>query len=383
MSLRTIFYLTFTFLILSCQKKQVQDADLYMGAYRILDQTIPYPFFIEMKNDTVNYYNYLGEKVDSFQFTKDFEMEDTINLLNFPFKILYKEDQKLNIYPLKDSVQFPITETGQIYWKNRATFVKIEEERPFKKEDVKKLIQGNSYQSPSISYNPNDDLDVTKTINFSSDSLTTIMTYFYEGETVWQEIQTQKYHLFDLNGNIFISITEDISNPQHFLRLTQIDKNNLTIKYFINENEKTENYEKTEKFNVNNAIKYTNCFDGHQGEYYYQSIADSDVTYKKGNEYLVKKISANAPEDQGDGYIIVHFNVNCHGKVGVPGLQQMDKKYKPKKFSAPLIKHMLSQISKLDDWPRTETSYDFITYKDVHAFLMFKIENGKITDLCP
>ncbi|HLO56697.1 MAG TPA: hypothetical protein VK169_20545 [Saprospiraceae bacterium] len=383
MSLRALFCITSIFLIVSCQKKQVQDYDLYMGAYRILDQTIPYPYLIEKKNNTIYWYNHLGDKVDSVEYDKNFQMNDTINLSKFPFKILYKEDQKLNIYPINDSVQFPSTETGQIYWKNRATFVKIEEERPFKKEDVKKLIQGNSYQSPSISYNPNNDLDVTKTINFSSDSLTTILTYFYEGETVWQETQTQKYHLFDLNGNIFISITEDISNPQHFLRLTQIDKNNLTIKYYINENEQTENYEKTEKFNVNNAIKYSNCFDGHQGEYYYQSIANTDVTYKKGNEYLIKMIAANAPIDQGDGYIIAHFNANCHGKVGVPGLQQMDKKYKPKKFSAPLIKHMMAQISKLDDWPRTETSYDFITYKDVHAFLMFKIENGKITDLCP
>lgn len=368
---------------ISCQQKQVQDYDLYMGAYRILDQTIPYPFFIEKKNNTVSYYNYLGEKIDSITNIKDFSIDDTINLTQFPFKILYIEDQKLNIFPLKDSIQFPITETGQIYWKNRSTFVKIVKDSKLTKENIQNIILGNSFQSQTISHNPNDDLKVTKEINFSSDSLTTIMSYFYEGETVWQETQTQKYHLFDLNGNIFISTTEDVSNPQHFLHIADANKNSITIKYFINDKEQLETYQKSKKTKPQNAIRYQNCFDGHQGEYYYQSISNTDVTYRKGNEYLIKKIAANAPIDQGDGYIIVHFNVNCHGKVGVPGLQQMDKKFKSKKFSAPLIKHMLAEISKLDDWPSTETSYDFITYKDVHAFLMFKIENGKITDLCP
>ncbi|HMR88674.1 MAG TPA: hypothetical protein PKD51_10995 [Saprospiraceae bacterium] len=383
MSLRAIFCLTYFFFAISCQQKQVQDYDLYMGAYRILDQTIPYPFFIEKKNNTVSYYNYLGEKIDSITNIKDFSIDDTINLTQFPFKILYIEDQKLNIFPLKDSIQFPITETGQIYWKNRATFIKITEDSKLGKGNIQNIIQGNSFQSQTISHNPNDDLKVTKDITFSSDSLTTMMTYFYEGEPVWQETQTQKYHLFDLNGNIFISTTEDISNPQHFLHIADANKNSITIKYFINDKEQIETYQKSKKTEPQNAIGYKNCFDGHQGEYYYQSIADTEVTYRKGNEYLIKKIAANAPIDQGDGYIIVHFNVNCHGKVGVPGLQQMDKKFKSKKFSAPLIKHMLAEISKLDDWPSTETSYDFITYKDVHAFLMFKIENGKITDLCP
>ncbi len=368
---------------ISCQKPPIIDYELYMGTYRIIDQTIPYPYFIEKNQDMIFWYDYKGVKLDSTIHKDIFKRDDSIALSKNPFKILYADQGKLNIYPLNDSTHFPIHDGGQIQWKNRASFVKIVEGDVLKSVNIHHQLTNNTYCSTSKAYNPNDHLQVIKTFIFTADSLITVLSYSYENETVWSESHTQPYHIFDINGKVFISTTEDLSNPQGFYRVTQANKNKIELRYYIDEYEQIETYNHEKSLKKLDATSYKNCFDGHQGEYYYQSKADIDVTFKKGNEYLIKKISKNAPLDKGDGYIIVHFNINCHGQVGRPGLQQMDKQYKSTKFSLPLIKHIINQVSQLDEWPTTESGYDEISYKDVHSFLMFKIEKGKIIDLCP
>ena len=94
-------------------------------------------------------------------------------------------------------------------------------------------------------------------------------------------------------------------------------------------------------------------------------------------------MAQNAPTlSDENGYINVHFTINCEGKVGHIGLEQMDFKYQKTSFSYPLVNHIIGEVVKLREWPKIKP-LDGMEYKDVHAFLMFKIENGKINDLCP
>ncbi|WP_158608844.1 hypothetical protein [Paenimyroides viscosum] len=58
----------------------------------------------------------------------------------------------------------------------------------------------------------------------------------------------------------------------------------------------------------------------------------------------------------------------------------MDTSYQPANYNPDLIKHLINEIALLKDWP------DFVINShqyDIHAFLMFKIKDGKIVDLCP
>ena len=97
----------------------------------------------------------------------------------------------------------------------------------------------------------------------------------------------------------------------------------------------------------------------------------------------MNQIQKNAPESGSDnGYITVHFTINCHQNVGRFGLEQMNRKYQPAQFDAELIQYLVNFIAQLDEWENAD-KIDSGMYRDVHAFYMFKIENGKITDICP
>ena len=61
----------------------------------------------------------------------------------------------------------------------------------------------------------------------------------------------------------------------------------------------------------------------------------------------------------------------------------MDKSYQKRQFSLPLVSHILKEVMALTDWPDPVSDYKIFYYEDAHCFLMFKIENGKIVDLCP
>ena len=102
---------------------------------------------------------------------------------------------------------------------------------------------------------------------------------------------------------------------------TDINKNNFKIRYYRNENMIEEVYEMTEGEELPVALpEYYRCLDGQPGEYYHDNI-----TYQKGNDFLIREIGKNAPVAEGDGYITLHFTINCRGEIGRLGLEQMDR----------------------------------------------------------
>ncbi len=159
-------------------------------------------------------------------------------------------------------------------------------------------------------------------------------------------------------------------------QISSVDDSSFSLRTFRNNEEIIERLEVSEEsHDARKLSAFERCMEGQPGEYYHDNL-----TYNKGNEYLIREISKNAPKASGDGYITVHFTLNCKGEIGNPGLEQMDIEFQSTSFDADLVQHVISKVMSLKDWPEIKPG---IFYKDVHSFLMFRIKNGKIIDLCP
>ncbi|HET8838461.1 MAG TPA: hypothetical protein VFM82_05635 [Flavobacteriaceae bacterium] len=341
-----------------------------MGTYRTLDRNIPFPFLLDKNKDSIFFIDHKNEVLDkTLADSPAYKTGDTIRMPQHSFNYL-KHGFWIVSSNTKDSLAFPFRHEKFI-----ANFKYAKETEDFDVEKVKKQLLQNRYEAEVISATPNSDLQLIKTWQFSNDSLQTVFLY-YQDELVHAEQQIKKYHLFERSGKLFFSENELPENPQVLYQIIDFDTDSFTVQYYRNNEKILEDYKMTEKGNLPMEIPfYTRCLEGQAGQYYHD-----DITYKKGNEYLLRKISENAPLAQGNGYITVHFVLNCEGKLGRIGLEQMDRNYKATSFASGLVKHIISKVSQLKDWPEVKSGY---AYKDVHAFLMFKIENGKITDLCP
>lgn len=373
MKINFIFYLIATlFLFLSCKERPSLDKNLWVGTYRVLDQNIPYPFLIGKNKDTLFLINHKNEIIDkTIEHPSSYLAGDTIKMKNHDFFIIRK-GSGMFLFDFRDSLTFPF-----MHPKNGAIFKKAKETEKYKIASIKAQLLQNTYSAKVESFTPNSDLELVKTWHFSKDSLKTSFTYFYKGTFIYAEQQRKNYHLFERSGKLFFSENEVAENPQMLYQITDFGDKTFSIQYYRNNKRIIEDYTKANKENFQaDAPFYSNCLEGQPGEYYHPP----QITYNKGNEYLVQKISANAPLDKGNGYITIHFRINCNGKIGRLGLEQMDPDYQPTSFSVPLVEHIITEVTKLKDWPEVKPRHFF---KGVHAFLMFKIENGKITDLCP
>jgi hypothetical protein len=377
----TLFAMMISILIiLSCQKssKYIYDHSLFIGTYRAMDLTIPYPYFIEDSGHHVRLLNHSGRGLDSSMIKQNMAKDDTLSMHHHNFEIMYVDSSKLHLFQLDDTLHFP-QYAGQKIWKYRAKMVPTIETKPLMARKIKQSLLSQTFTIDTKSENPNDYLKVTKYLTFGNDSMTTRYVYQYSDKVIFDEYQVQKYTVFNIGTKAFLSCNEIVENPQPISQVLESGHSKLVLRYFEGDEEVIVAL-KDVSLPHGAPKSFANCFDGHVGEYYHNT---QDVTYKYGNEFLMQKIMTNAPIDHGDGYIIIHFNINCHDQMGRPGLLMMDKKYQPRTFSEPLVSHIIEQVMELKEWPSSVSEYGDYLYKDVHGFLMFKIESGKISDLCP
>ncbi len=370
------YSIIFWFLFGSCKSSEKLLSDVWVGTNRSIDMTIPYPYFIQMNEHQIELLDYKSQIVDSVNVHKTTETGDTILFKNNPSLILWKSNDVLNTFPLNDTLSFPISE-GNLNWKYRIRF------RKALQANIKSQVnlEYRTFKCPEMPNNPNTDLKINKYWKFENGQLTTTYDYYYLGQYIYQEYQKTAYTLTRIDDLLFISENVDpVNNPKTLYQVLKISDSGMTLRYFDDSDEKIEEFTTISSLKVPMAGKeFHPCFEGFTGEYYYTSTGD--VTYLKGNDFLVKKISDQAPVSKGDGYINVHFTVNCRGEIGHIGLEQMDTNFQKIAFDFGLVNHIISQVVQLKDWPSIDGEY--LGFKDVHAFLMFKIENGKITDLCP
>jgi hypothetical protein len=376
------YYFLLILCLISCSTSMEYDQKRWVGTYRSIDQTIPYPFFIEYTDDGIWLKNFKGEVVDHQTGKFEFKPSDTLKLYNHSYLNLFKNDQKWHIFPLEDTIHFPKVDQTPI-WQNRARFVPILKTKAISQDQVLSVIDQKSFTSIVTADNPNDHLMMTKTLVFSKGKVAIIRKYFYQNEYIWSEKEVVPFLLITIDKYTFYTNTTDVTNPKPMIQWLDLDQKSFKWRYFDGDQEVFETYHlDSDKGEIIVDQNYALCFEGYVGEYYYQ-CKNGDVTYKNGNEYLLKKIASSAPKTSGDGSIIVHFNINCKGEVGRFGLQQMDQNYQNTSFGLEIVKHIIQQVATIKEWPSSQSDYDYLPFSDVHAFLMFKIKNGKIVDLCP
>ncbi len=106
------------------------------------------------------------------------------------------------------------------------------------------------------------------------------------------------------------------------------------------------------------------------------------VQYKGGKPIIEATFfSAYTPVDiTQSGFIRIRFVVNCLGKTGRFRLLSSDLNYQPYPFTPEITDQLLQITKSMKDWqPKTWKGMQI----DYYQYLVFKIENGKLTHILP
>lgn len=357
-----IYIILFTFTLISCKSQQAaEDKELYVSGYMNEARNIPFKSFIYVHKDSV------------FMLNKDLQIE-------FSFSTNEIISNNFQQRCIKNGNKFSLiqtnTETGQI---TDFHYFKTQPNELSKVSFTEKFLNKTfSTEIPKTLSSPNSDFDIVKNVVFLKDSVHIYYEYYYDDIKIYAEKKSQPVSYFEIDHRLFVSKDRE----DNFSRFYQIIPKGNDFE-LLSYGETLPVIEKYQTTTVNTDTSgyntYATCLDSRPGEYYF----NNDVGYAKGNQYLLREIQKNAPESGSDnGYITVHFTINCHQDVGRFGLEQMDRKYSSTKFNPELVKHLVNYIAELNEWENVEQD-NLIGYQDIHSFYMFKIENGKITDICP
>lgn len=383
-----IIYLIALILLISCDNKKNSDSELFIGAYRTMDQLVPYPYLIQQKNDSIYLIDNQGIFLDKVV-NREIKQDREIQFKQKNLKILKTKNDGFTAFDLSDTLNFRLFHNGEPSPKSGAKFEKIVATKRFDVQKIKEEIEDFIWKYEVIedeNSNPNKDLEMQQILHFENDSLNILTNYYYQGLKTYSELETKAYHIFQLDDAFFLSFQKEIDNPQSIFQIVGYDSKTIELKDFSSRDIKNISFVKDSidkkdfKKLLKNTSHYSNCFDGYQGEYYF----GDDVTFKSGNQYILNYVNTNIPKIKTkSGYIIIHFNINCSGDIGRFGLIQMNREFKETAFSKKMVNHLINKVSQLKDFPSSLSQLEWLNYKDVHAFLMFKIVNGKIVDICP
>ncbi len=83
-----------------------------------------------------------------------------------------------------------------------------------------------------------------------------------------------------------------------------------------------------------------------------------------------------------NGFITARFLVNCRGERGEYEVLEMDNAYQKTKFDKSITNKVLGYVKSINIWQKG-ISKSNSQAQDYHAFITFKFENGKITEILP
>lgn len=354
-------------LFLSClsitfsQAQTKTENDLYVLGYALENINYPSDFFLDFKNDSIYFVDSNNKIYQAYRDNK--VLKDSISNI-----MLTRNRETISLisnYGTNSAVDY--------------TFFKVIEDVSIDLKNIKKILPKSTFETQidKTFSSPNSDLQIKKSYTFSKDSLLIVHNYFLENKLMYAERELVPYELFQKNNSLFLEIKQSKENDtKRLYQITKLNKNTLTLVYYDQREKIIETFKKSTLKSIPEK-EFSVCLDSHPKEYY---ATDPDYTYTKGNNFVLSQISKNAPLAKGNGYITIHFTINCNKEIGRFGVEQMDTFYKPATYSPELIKHLINEIALLKDWPDfVRTSYQH----DIHAFLLFKIKDGKIVDLCP
>lgn len=355
-----IYIILFTFTLISCKSQQAaEDKELYVSGYYLEDYNIPYVNFIYLENDSITLLN-----------------ENLKEEKQLAIKEIIKEDIKTSFVINNNKISI-IQQHLTNNQKSDYHYFKAQPDELSKASFTEKFLNKTfSAKIPKTLSSPNSDFDIVKSVVFQQDSVHIYYEYYYDDIKIYAEKESQSISYIEIDHRLFVSVNSETGISRAFQIVPT--KNTFELISYGENKANIEKYQPTATIDSTTYNNFTTCSDARPAEYYHKNIGQ-----KKGNQYLLREIQKNAPESGSDnGYITVHFTINCHQDVGRFGLEQMDRKYSSTKFNPELVKHLVNYIAELNEWENVEQD-NLIGYQDIHSFYMFKIENGKITDICP
>ena len=118
--------------------------------------------------------------------------------------------------------------------------------------------------------------------------------------------------------------------------------------------------------------------------YYYQG--NGRGKYPESSSTILKEAQAflKWKHDfyKGNGYITFQFMIDCSGKkMNKTRVLQTDEKYNNYHFDKRLVEELYTFLNKMDKWKIFKIkSGEIVSY---HAFITFKIKNGKAVNIIP
>lgn len=343
-----------------CWAQTKTETNLYVAGYRNEDFNTAYLQFIKKNNDSLYFFSndesgYNAMSLHSFE-------KDTLDL-----KIkLITTDSKIALYYTSDE------------YKQDYHYFKVENAE-FTIDQVRE-IKGKRYTTEldKVAMIPNRDLKIQREIYFLDSSNVEIThTYTLNNTILFTEKEIKNIAFQLLDNKVFFSFYDgELNLNNRWYQLTNLQKDKFSFVHYA-ETKKivdvyTLNSAKNSEINTSN---FKMCWDNRPKEYY---NFDPEISYTHGNNALLKRLIKDTPTTKGNGFITIHFAINCERKVGRFGLEQMDTKYQSASYDPKLIKHLITKISKIIEWNLPEK-----IQTDTHRFLMFKVTNGKITEVWP
>lgn len=343
-----------------CWAQNKTETDLYVAGYRNEDFNTAHLGFIKKKNDSLYFFSNDENRYNvmpSHSFEKD--------TLDLKIKLIVT-DNKIALYNTSDE-----DKQDYHYFKAENTEFTIDQVRE---------IKGKRYTAKldKVAMIPNRDLKIQRDIFFLDSSNVEIThTYSLNNEILYMEKEISNLEIITPNNKVFFSFYNgELNFNNRWYQLTNLQKDKFSFVHYAETKKIIDVYSLNSNKNPEtNTSNFKMCWDRRPNEYY---NFDPDISYTHGNNALLKRLIKGAPSTKGNGFITIHFAINCEGKVGRFGLEQMDTKYQSASYDPKLIKHLIQEISKITEWELPKK-----IQTDTHRFLMFKVTNGKITEVWP
>ena len=354
-----LFLSLFSIAICKAQQNPSENT-LYVAGYHDEDFNTAYFEFAKKNNDSL-YFNSIDENNYRVIPIRAFE-KDTLGIKT---KSIITEN-KISLYYTSDK-----NKQDYHYFKTEDAVFTYDEIKDIKdKRFVTELDK--------VATIPNRDLKIQREIYFiNSENVEITYTYILNNHILYTEKETKKMLILPIDSKVFFSFYDEELN--YFTRLYQLSaltKDTLSLIHYAETKKIVDVYKLNPTKNLDvNQSDFKMCWDRRPFEYF---SFDPDISYLHGNKALLKRLIKDAPLAKGNGFMTIHFAINCEGKVGRFGLEQMDTNYQSASYNPELIEHLMKEISKITEWNLPEN----IT-TDTHRFFMFKIRNGKITEVWP
>lgn len=266
-----------------------------------------------------------------------------------------------------------------IFWeKGYKTYIEINRGQELNQKEFSSLVENKSFETKIDNLKtPNSAFDIIETISFENDKITYYWEYFYKNQSIHKETETLDISFFEIDNQLFL-ILGKADNPYPIYKVTKTSENEISLTHFIDFEPKIKTYKKAESKNFSDYNSYSLCQDYYQSLYYH----GDDVRYVKGLDFLLEQLQKDAPKIEGEGFINIHFTINCNGDVGRLGLEILDRNYQQMDVEPILIKHIVDQIRQLNDWSNLDRK-DQRGSKDVKMFYLIQFANQQISEVCP